>query len=122
MEEVIPMNIDQARRLFATREFRELNKCERAVLLVKNNVSQRKAATFCGISRPTLQRALAAKKVGRNVGVRGRPHILTGEQEDEFMEVLKKKYEGKDFHICDVRAQVRKTYYYLTLTVFFELH
>ena len=56
----------------------------------------------------TMQRVLAAKTVGRDLGVRGRPHILTKEQGDQFMGFLKENYEGNGFQICETRAEVSK--------------
>ena len=56
-----------------------------------------------------LAESLLLKERRKRFGVRGRPHILTKEQEDQFMGFLTEKYEGNYFHICDARAEVRKT-------------
>jgi hypothetical protein len=62
---------------------------------------------------------LLAKKAGREVGVRGRPHILNGEEENQFVEFLKAKYDEKRLDIVDARAEVMKIRYFLSIIEIF---
>jgi transposase len=73
-------------RLLATASLRTLDPLEKAVSLVENHgVSKSSAAKHCGVSRRALDRAFTAKQAGRKPGVRGRPKILTEEEEKQLV-------------------------------------
>jgi hypothetical protein len=54
-----------------------------------------------------LQRDLAAKREGRQIGVNGRPNILSPQEENEFMDVLKVKYEEQRLDLEEAHGGVR---------------
>ena len=62
---------------FATSDYRELTPIERAVRLVlEHKASLRKAALCCGVTASSLNRAVNARKEGRDIGINGRPPSL----------------------------------------------
>ena len=82
--------------ILATSPFRGLKPVEKAMKLVEDKLSsERASAEACGVSRSSLKRAIAAKENCRPVGVNGRPHIFTPDQERRYGErVIQLNAEG----------------------------
>ena len=61
-----------------------LSDVERAAILVERGVKLQTACDRLELNRSTIQRALKARKDGRQVGVKGRPFLLSTEEESQL--------------------------------------
>jgi hypothetical protein len=85
--------------------------CRAAEAVLHGRQRLTKAARAEGSSRWVLRRAIAKVRGGRaeGVGKRGRPHLLTSEQEAHLRQwVHKAEHHGRPLLRCQIQEQVRK--------------
>lgn len=76
------------------REFRNISALEKAVILVQEHGgSVHGVAKLCDVDRNQLRRALKAIEEGRNIGVNGRPSLLTLKEEEQLISVVKENIQ-----------------------------
>ena len=104
--------LDDLTRVLVTKDYRELIPIEKALKLIEDlKVSQQQAADAAGVSKRQIQRALAAQRDHRSIGVQGRPTILDeGEVEELRSESEKAQDEGHPLNLKDARQKVTSFY------------
>lgn len=89
-------NVKKAQRIARTVEYRGKNQMEKAIKLVnEEDIPVQIAAKATGVDRFALSRALKSKEEGREVGSVGRPRVLTQEEEDKLVSIVKEKIKNK---------------------------
>ena len=80
-------------RLLGEKEFREKETpLSKAVYLVESNATSiRKAALREGVSKKSVEKAILAVKEGRPIQKKGRPPLLTKEQDDQLASWVKER-------------------------------
>ena len=100
----------RAQRLIATADYRSLSRHKQACKLVcEANFSNAVASKATGMSITSVRRALKAIDVGRIPGTRGRPEVFTGQDKENWVEIIKKNtMDGASFEYSDARDAVIK--------------
>lgn len=107
--------------LFATSEYRGLDELERAVKLVEDkHTSASEAARICGVSRAAVRRGIEAHKKGRDIGLTGRPRLLSPAEEKQLVNVLEEADQKKQPIKFEQFQDVVCYYILFSVTVFLE--
>jgi hypothetical protein len=98
-------------RLLATNDYRSLPSINKAIKLRKdNNLSFRTVVEATNITLPALQRAEKAIAEGREVGVNGRPNVLTKAAMECFIDLVNSFIDMREEINYDTAKQLVSTY------------
>eukprot|EP01041_Mallomonas_annulata_P035550 gene35550-58521_t len=82
-------------QLLSTVDYRSLDSRNKAIkLIIDHNISIRKAADACNISKSAVGRALEANKDNRKIGITGRPSLLNDNDLISFTTKFDKQLEN----------------------------
>ena len=115
-------DLKEVRKRSLHSDVRTLPPMEKAVAIVADTkVSLRATAEVCGVHRSSLFRASKASKEGRPLGKKGRPGVLTPDEEIEVIEMIEEAYRKRLLiHSPDVckmvsyRSFIKCTWFRLT--------
>ena len=97
-------------RAIGTTEYRSMqNSLERAVYLVQmHGIAQAFAGKEESVSRDAVKRALKAARANRQLGVGGRPRLLSSAEEVEVKATIEKRSSGlNSLNVVDFIHEVR---------------
>jgi hypothetical protein len=108
-----------ASSLRLTAAYRGLNKLDQAVKMnEEDKISMRVAAEACNVKVGKIERAIKAKKEGRNIGVNGRPTLLSIKEELELVKLIAEA-ESKQEHLTLEQVQMKVCVVIFILNIFY---
>ena len=97
---------------------------EKAIALIENyEFSYGDAANTVGLHLSSVKRAMKAKKEGRRIGKTGRPNLLTEEQEQNLLNVIRDRAQSRNaMTVAEIQIEVFLILFLLMVIIVFRHH